>query len=264
MTEYRRNWSAGGTCFCTVVAANRSSGLLVEHIDQLREAFCSVRDDQPFSIDAMVVLPGHLHAIWMLPPDDFDYASRWKGSKPHSQGTCPKASSVQVAAYPRVNAVSGSAGTGSTRFAMTRISGGTSTTYTSIRRIGNSNSIFPSVGLYRPPSISSNARQVTQAQPSSLESWPSPRPISLDPQAGTSGSRTHPSALGETSPELSIKLPAKVPNAASHRITERGRCGLSPLPHCRRLDQAERPFSIQNPSRSAFRHVAEVEVGWSQ
>ena len=31
----------------------------------------------PFTIDAIVVLPEHLHALWTLPEDDNDYATRW-------------------------------------------------------------------------------------------------------------------------------------------------------------------------------------------
>jgi putative transposase len=31
----------------------------------------------PFTIDAMVLLPEHLHAIWSLPPGDTAYAMRW-------------------------------------------------------------------------------------------------------------------------------------------------------------------------------------------
>jgi putative transposase len=29
-------------------------------------------------IDATVVLPDHLHAIWILPQGDFDFAMRWR------------------------------------------------------------------------------------------------------------------------------------------------------------------------------------------
>jgi REP element-mobilizing transposase RayT len=29
-------------------------------------------------IDAMVVLPDHLHAVWTLPDDDRDFSTRWR------------------------------------------------------------------------------------------------------------------------------------------------------------------------------------------
>lgn len=36
-----------------------------------------VKRAHPFIIDAMVVLPDHLHAIWTLPENDADYPTRW-------------------------------------------------------------------------------------------------------------------------------------------------------------------------------------------
>lgn len=36
----------------------------------------SVRREHPFEIAAMVVLPEHLHALWVLPPGDDDYPGR--------------------------------------------------------------------------------------------------------------------------------------------------------------------------------------------
>ena len=81
MTDYRRNWISGGTYFFTVVAANRVIGPLVEHIDDLREAFRTVRAEHPFEIDAIVILPDHLHTLWTLPSGDSDYAMRWKKIK---------------------------------------------------------------------------------------------------------------------------------------------------------------------------------------
>jgi len=35
-------------------------------------------DKCPCAIDAMVVLPDHIHAIWTLPEDDADYVGRWR------------------------------------------------------------------------------------------------------------------------------------------------------------------------------------------
>ncbi len=64
-----------------MVAANRVTGPLIKHIDDLREAFRLVRAEQPFEIDAIVILPDHLHALWTLPRSDADYATRWKKIK---------------------------------------------------------------------------------------------------------------------------------------------------------------------------------------
>lgn len=81
MTHYRRNWILGGTYFFTVVAANRASAPLVDHINDLRLAFRTVRAELPFEIDAIVILPDHLHTLWTLPQRDSDYAVRWKKIK---------------------------------------------------------------------------------------------------------------------------------------------------------------------------------------
>jgi putative transposase len=50
----------------------------VDHIASLRHALQYVRRRHPFAIDAMVVLPDHLHALWTLPAGDVDYALRWR------------------------------------------------------------------------------------------------------------------------------------------------------------------------------------------
>jgi len=59
----------------------RNSRQLVESINLLRLAFRKTREAKPFQIDAMVVLPEHLHSIWTLPPNDSDYPGRWKAIK---------------------------------------------------------------------------------------------------------------------------------------------------------------------------------------
>jgi len=76
MTNYRRDYMPGGTWFFTVTLANRNSDLLVKKIDHLREAVRRVRHDWPFHIDAWVVLPNHIHAVWTLPEDDHDFSTR--------------------------------------------------------------------------------------------------------------------------------------------------------------------------------------------
>jgi putative transposase len=81
MPDYRRNRVPGGTYFFTVNLLERNSSLLVAQIDHLRAAVRQVRDKRPFHIDAWVVLPDHMHAVWTLPPDDADYSGRWKAIK---------------------------------------------------------------------------------------------------------------------------------------------------------------------------------------
>ncbi|HET7315281.1 REP-associated tyrosine transposase [Salinisphaera sp.] len=77
--RYRRNYVVGGCYFFTVVTAGRRPWLgKARHVDLLRAAFRNVRSRHPFAIEAMVVLPDHLHAIWTLPPADGDYSLRWR------------------------------------------------------------------------------------------------------------------------------------------------------------------------------------------
>ena len=57
---------------------DRSSNLLVEHIAELRAAFRQAKARMPFQVDAIVVLPEHIHAIVTLPEGDDNYSSRWR------------------------------------------------------------------------------------------------------------------------------------------------------------------------------------------
>jgi putative transposase len=78
MTGYRRNFVAGGCFFFTVNLADRRHHLLTENIDALRTALRETQQRHPFSIDAIVVLPDHLHAVWTLPEGDADFSTRWR------------------------------------------------------------------------------------------------------------------------------------------------------------------------------------------
>ncbi|MCH8544687.1 MAG: transposase [Alcanivorax sp.] len=78
MPNYRRPWCPGGTWFFTVTCQHRyNDPPLIHNIDALRDSIHIVKRRHPFHIDAMVVLPDHLHAIWTLPPGDTDFATRW-------------------------------------------------------------------------------------------------------------------------------------------------------------------------------------------
>jgi putative transposase len=90
MTNYRRNYVAGGAYFFTVALAERQSSLLIDEIDLFRESFRLVRSEYPFHLAAMVVLPEHLHCIWCLPENDCDYSTRWKKIKAHFSMRLPK------------------------------------------------------------------------------------------------------------------------------------------------------------------------------
>jgi putative transposase len=78
MPNYVRAVVPAGTFFFTVALLERRRRLLTENIDALRDAFRAVRRARPFTIDAIVVLPDHLHCLWTLPPDDADFSTRWR------------------------------------------------------------------------------------------------------------------------------------------------------------------------------------------
>ena len=92
--RYRRATTDGGTYFFTVNLADRNRTLLVEHVGLLRSVTREVKVRHPFHIDAMVVLPEHLHALWTLPTGDHDYPTRWALIKAGFSRRIPKGESV--------------------------------------------------------------------------------------------------------------------------------------------------------------------------
>jgi len=90
MSNYRRAFVPGGCWFFTVNLLERRKILLVDHIALLREAVAVTRQSHPFTIDAFVVLPDHLHTIWQLPPGDCDFSTRWRLVKSRFARALPK------------------------------------------------------------------------------------------------------------------------------------------------------------------------------
>jgi putative transposase len=81
MPEYRRLFVPGACYFFTVNLADRRSDRLIREIAALRSAVASTRARHAFVIDAWVVLPDHLHAVWTLPEGDCDFSTRWASIK---------------------------------------------------------------------------------------------------------------------------------------------------------------------------------------
>ncbi|MFH1137960.1 MAG: transposase [Pseudomonadota bacterium] len=78
MSDYRRVKEPYKTFFFTVVTYNRQQILCEpESRIMLREALEKVRALYPFRIDAWVLLPEHLHCIWTMPENDYDFSKRW-------------------------------------------------------------------------------------------------------------------------------------------------------------------------------------------
>ena len=81
----------GASWFFTVnLAQKQGNHLLVEQIDLLRKAFQYVKKRHPFGMDAVVIMPNHLHCIWTLPEGDADYSLRWQLLKAFFSRGIPK------------------------------------------------------------------------------------------------------------------------------------------------------------------------------
>ena len=78
MPRYLRPKSVEGTFFFTVVTFDRRKILTLDISRQfLSNAITEVQTQYPFSLEAWVLLPDHIHAIWTLPDGDTDYSKRW-------------------------------------------------------------------------------------------------------------------------------------------------------------------------------------------
>ncbi len=78
MPDYRRAFVPGGTFFFTLVT-NRRAKLFAGELGRtlLGDCFRECQEKWPFTIHSIVLLPDHLHAIWILPRGDSDYSTRW-------------------------------------------------------------------------------------------------------------------------------------------------------------------------------------------
>lgn len=78
MPEYRRLFRPGGTFFFTVVTYHRLPIFdSPTSRELLGQAFRSTREHYPFFMDAICLLPDHLHCILTLPETDKNCALRW-------------------------------------------------------------------------------------------------------------------------------------------------------------------------------------------
>ena len=82
MPDYCRAFVPGGTFFFTVVTERRAPWLCEDRARAcLCEAMGRCRMRWPFAIEAIVLLPDHLHTIWSLPAGDTAYPRRWAAIK---------------------------------------------------------------------------------------------------------------------------------------------------------------------------------------
>ncbi len=81
MSAYLRPRLPGASVFFTVALADRGARTLVDHVEVLRQAVRVTKGERPFRIDAWVVLPDHMHAVWTLPEGDIGYSVRMAAIK---------------------------------------------------------------------------------------------------------------------------------------------------------------------------------------
>ena len=59
-----------------------------DSIEKIKPAFTQVMKKHSFNIDAMVLLPDHLHCLWTLPDNDQDFSTRWRLIKSQFTRAC--------------------------------------------------------------------------------------------------------------------------------------------------------------------------------
>lgn len=94
----------GARYFFTVATFERRP-LLVQHIDELRRAFRITRARHPFEVEAIVVLPDHLHTLWRPPASDNDPGKRWRVLKRLFSARVPPQSTTPSQQRHRENGV---------------------------------------------------------------------------------------------------------------------------------------------------------------
>ena len=77
MPDYRRRFQPGGTYFFTLVTEARAPILCTPLARVvLHKVIVECAATRPFTLDAMVLLPDHAHAMLTLPPGDSKYSTR--------------------------------------------------------------------------------------------------------------------------------------------------------------------------------------------
>ena len=80
MSNYRRAYIPGGTFFFTVKTERNAPIFRDEFaVNILGDVIRKTQQLWHFEINAMVLLPDHLHTIWSLPPGDADFQNAGHG-----------------------------------------------------------------------------------------------------------------------------------------------------------------------------------------
>lgn len=79
MPNYRRFYASNTYYFFTVVTYKRRPIFQNESaINLLKQTIKTIKNKHPFGLEAIVILPEHIHSIWQMPDDDIDYSLRWQ------------------------------------------------------------------------------------------------------------------------------------------------------------------------------------------
>lgn len=76
MPNYRRLYVPGGTYAFTLCINDRRADTLVRYIDDFRASYRDATNNHPVVTIAICILPDHVHMLWALPEDDFDFVNR--------------------------------------------------------------------------------------------------------------------------------------------------------------------------------------------
>ncbi len=94
--QYRRAYAKGATYFFTANLLNRNGTLLTDYIDLLKQSIRTVKNSHPFHIDAIAILPDHIHTLWTLPDNESDFPLRWRLIKSGFSKNLPKTETISA------------------------------------------------------------------------------------------------------------------------------------------------------------------------
>jgi len=94
--QYRRSITANASYFFTINLAERKRTLLTQHIQLLHMAFHKIRLNHPFKINAIVILPDHLHMMMTLPQHDANYSLRINLIKSYFSRSLPETETISA------------------------------------------------------------------------------------------------------------------------------------------------------------------------
>lgn len=74
MRTYIRDKTKGGTYFLTMTLSNRKSELLTNYVNEFRHAYRLTRQNHNFELNAIILLPDHVHMLITLAEHSDNYA----------------------------------------------------------------------------------------------------------------------------------------------------------------------------------------------